>query len=67
MSILVALDLMRSQKRLDQITLEPADHQDLAGDLNDETHVRGATRITIDGYRRILQAKLRNIEPQGHR
>ncbi len=63
LSIYLALDLMLVRKRLDAITLEPANHEDLAADLKDETQVSAATRITIGGYPLIVQAKLRHGEP----
>lgn len=62
-SIYLALDLMLVRKRLDAITLEPANYEDLAADLKDETQVSAATRITIGGYPLIVQAKLRHGEP----
>ncbi|MFK0204725.1 hypothetical protein [Agrobacterium sp. NPDC090283] len=62
-SIYLALDLMLVRKRLDEITLEPANHEDLAADLRDETQVSSATRIIIGGYPLIVQAKLRHGEP----
>ncbi|NVK23075.1 MAG: hypothetical protein HWD86_11210 [Kangiellaceae bacterium] len=62
-SIYLALDLMLVRKRLDAITLEPANHEDLAADLKDDMHVSGATRTTIGGYPLIVQAKLRQGEP----
>ena len=62
-SIYLALDLMLARKRLDAITLEPANHEDLAADLKDETQVSAATRITIGSYPLIVQAKLRHGEP----
>ncbi|WP_321365279.1 hypothetical protein [uncultured Celeribacter sp.] len=62
-SIYLALDLMLVRKRLDAITLEPANHEDLAADLKDDMQVSGATRTTIGGYPLIVQAKLRQGEP----
>lgn len=62
-SIYLALDLMLVRKRLDAITLEPANHEDLAADLKDETQLSAATRIMIGGYPLIVQAKLRHGEP----
>ncbi|MBA4806853.1 hypothetical protein [Brevundimonas sp.] len=62
-SIYLALDLMLVQKRLDEITLEPANHEDLAADLKDETQVSAATSLSIGGYPLVVQAKLRNGEP----
>ncbi|NOV19183.1 ATP-binding protein [Ensifer adhaerens] len=62
-SIYLALDLMLVRKRLDAITLEPANHEDLAADLKDETQVSAATRIMVGGYPLIVQAKLRHGEP----
>lgn len=62
-SIYLALDLMLVRKRLDAITLEPANHEDLAADLKDETQVSAATRIMTGGYPLIIQAKLRHGEP----
>ncbi|MBK1969757.1 hypothetical protein JIX59_10445 [Brevundimonas diminuta] len=62
-SIYLALDLMLARKRLSAITLEPANHEDLAADLEDETLVSAATKITTPGYSLIVQAKLRNGEP----
>jgi len=62
-SIYVALDLMLAQKRVDQITLEPASQEDLEADLRDETKVSATTRLTVENYRLVLQAKLRNNEP----
>lgn len=62
-SIYLALDLMLVRKRLDAITLEPANHEDLAADLKDEMQVSAATRTTIGGYPLIVQAKLRHGEP----
>lgn len=62
-SIYLALDLMLAQKRLDEITLEPANHEDLAADLREETQVSSTTRIIIGGYPLIVQAKLRHGEP----
>lgn len=64
-SIYLALDLMLARKRLSAITLEPANHEDLAADLEDERLVSAATKITISGYPLIVQAKLRNGEPWG--
>lgn len=64
-SILIALDLMLAQKRLDEITLEPTNHEDLAADLKSETRASAETRLTLDGYGLIVQAKLRNTEPWG--
>lgn len=62
-SIYVALDLIIAQKRLDRITLEPANHEDLAGDLTDEARASAATALGLADDRLIVQAKLRNTEP----
>ena len=63
-SVLVALQLMLITKSATRITLEPANYEDLEADL--ETATPGQVQAGADmaeGYKLVVQVKLRNSEP----
>jgi len=62
-SILAALDLMLAKKLAGQITLEPANEEDLAADLVPDVPGRVQPTAVTDGYELVIQVKLRNADP----
>jgi hypothetical protein len=63
-SVLMALQLMLITKSATQITLEPANDEDLEVDLEPETPGRVQPKANMtEGYKLVVQVKLRNSGP----
>ncbi|WP_339709834.1 hypothetical protein [uncultured Sphingosinicella sp.] len=58
-SVWLALDLMLANKIAQLIELEPASEEDIEADLTETEPCRLATNVTADGYKLVVQAKLR--------
>ena len=64
MSVLVALRLLLITKSASQITLEPANEEDLEADLKPATPGRVQPSANMaEGYKLVVQVKLRNSGP----
>jgi hypothetical protein len=59
-SVWLALDLVLSSGLTGELTLEPASQEDLEADLQEFEPGRAVNEAALDGYRLIVQAKLRN-------
>lgn len=59
-SIWLALDLLLANKVAQSIELEPATEEDIEAELTDSEPGRLSTHVASDGYRLVVQAKLRN-------
>ena len=59
-SVWLALDLVLSSEFTKEVTLEPASEEDIEADLAEAEPGRVVTTATVDDYRLIVQAKLRN-------
>ncbi|WP_410958839.1 hypothetical protein, partial [Salmonella sp. 5694] len=64
-SILAALDLVLARKVASEIVLEPASEEDLEADVGDGPSALSES-AALDGYRLVLQCKLRNTGPWKH-
>lgn len=64
-SLLTALDLVLAKKVANEIVLEPATDEDLEADIEEEPGALSET-VALDGYRLVLQCKLRNTGPWKH-
>ncbi|WP_439408569.1 hypothetical protein ACNJX9_09535 [Bradyrhizobium sp. DASA03076] len=64
-SILTALDLVLAKKVAFEIVLEPATEEDLEADIEQEPGAL-SENVALDGYRLVLQCKLRNTGPWKH-
>ncbi|RXH42738.1 hypothetical protein [Bradyrhizobium zhanjiangense] len=64
-SILTALDLILAKKVANEIVLEPATEEDLEADIEQEPGALSQS-VVLDGYRLVLQCKLRNTGPWKH-
>ena len=62
-SILAAIDLMLAKKFTDRITLEPANEEDLAADLDLAVPGRVQPGASNGRYELVIQVKLRNTGP----
>jgi len=58
-SVWLALDLMLANKIAQSIELEPATEEDIEADLAETEPGRLATKVAADGYKLVVQAKLR--------
>ncbi|NJO35769.1 MAG: hypothetical protein HC869_24500, partial [Rhodospirillales bacterium] len=58
-SVWVALDLVLASRLALELVLEPASEEDIEGDLADDEPGRLTSTAALDGYRLIVQAKLR--------
>lgn len=58
-SVWLALDLLLANKIAQSIELEPASEEDIEADLIETEPGRLATNVTADGYKLVVQAKLR--------
>lgn len=58
-SVWLALDLMLGSGLTQMVELEPASEEDLETQLTDDEPGRVATRVGLDGYTLVVQAKLR--------
>lgn len=61
-SVLFALDVLAKKQQADQITLEPANREDLETELKDEPGAL-TQRLTIRTRKLVVQCKLRNTGP----
>ena len=61
-SVLFALDVLAKRQEADQITLEPANREDLETELKDEPGAL-TQRLTIKTRKLVVQCKLRNTGP----
>ena len=61
-SVLFALDVLAKRQEADQITLEPANREDLETELKDEPGAL-TQRLTITTRKLVVQCKLRNTGP----
>lgn len=59
-SLWLGLDLMLANKFAQSIELEPATEEDIEADLTETEPGRLATNVAADGYRLVVQAKLRS-------
>ncbi|KQR36027.1 hypothetical protein ASF91_20730 [Rhizobium sp. Leaf155] len=59
-SIWLALDLLLANRVAQSIELEPATEEDIEAELADSDPGRLSTQVASDGYRLVVQAKLRN-------
>lgn len=59
-SVWLALDLVLSSEFTKEVVLEPASEEDIEADLAETEPGRVVTTATVDEYRLIVQAKLRN-------
>jgi hypothetical protein len=59
-SLWLGLDLMLANKIAQSIELEPATEEDIEADLTETEPGRLATNVSADGYRLVVQAKLRS-------
>lgn len=59
-SVWLALDLVLSSELTKEVVLEPASEEDIEADLAETEPGRVVTTATVDEYRLIVQAKLRN-------
>lgn len=64
-SILTTLDLVLAKKVALEIVLEPATEEDLEADFEHEPGALSET-VALDGYRLVLQCKLRNTGSWKH-
>ncbi|WNH52080.1 sigma 54-interacting transcriptional regulator [Stenotrophomonas oahuensis] len=58
-SVWLALDLMLASKLTQEITLEPSTQEDLEADVKEDDSGSVTGTMAIDGYRLVVQAKLR--------
>ena len=61
-SVLFALDVLATKQQADQITLEPANQEDLETELKDEPGAL-TQRLTLKTRKLVVQCKLRNTGP----
>lgn len=59
-SVWIALDLVLASRLAHELVLEPASEEDIEGDLADDEPGRLTSAAALDGYRLIVQAKLRD-------
>lgn len=59
-SVWIALELMLAARLTESIVLEPVTDEDLEADLSELELGPVASRATVDGYRLVVQAKLRS-------